>query len=244
MLNSLLRETGSIPTAPGRLTAKKIAFSSNRDGNNKIYVINADGTKLLRLTDTPPGFNDYMPTWSPDSKKILFYSNISGNFQIYIMNADGTDVTNLSNNAFADIFPSMSPDGEKIVFARSGDIYIMNADGTGTPVNITNSAAADATPTWSPDGSKILYESFVAPYYDLWTINPYSPATSQVNITNTNTVSETRGSWSPDGSEIIFVQGVAPKNICKINADGTVYVTLLPCPEYDLDFACFEGKPK
>ncbi len=135
---------------------KKIAFSSNRDGNFKIYVINADGTRLVRLTDILPAYNDYMPTWSPDSKKILFYSNISGNFQIYIMNADGTDETNLSNNAFADTFPSMSP----------------------------------------------------------------------------------------DGSEIIFSQGTTSKNIGKMNADGTVYFTLFPCPGYDLDYACFEGKPK
>jgi len=223
---------------------KKIAFSSNRDGNFKIYVINEDGTNLVRLTNTPLAYNDYFPTWSPDSKKILFYSDITSNHQIYIMNADGTDLTNLSSNSYADICPSMSPDGSQIVFVRSGDIYIMNADGTGTRTNITNSAANDATPTWSPDGSKILYESFSGTTYDLWTINPDSPATSKVNITNTTTISEARGSWSPDGSEIIFAQGTTPKNIGKMNADGTEYSTLLPCPSYDLDNACFEGKPK
>ncbi|HPS86281.1 MAG TPA: DPP IV N-terminal domain-containing protein [Spirochaetota bacterium] len=227
---------------------KKIAFSSNRDGNFKIYVINEDGTNLERLTDTLPGYNDYMPTWSPDGKNILFYSNISGNLEIYIMKADGTGTpTNLSNNSSADSLPSMSPDGSQIVFQTNRDgnmeIYIMNADGTGTPTNLTNTAANDTAPTWSPDGSKILYESFSGTY-DLWTINPDSPATSKVNITNTTTIGEAKGSWSPDGSEIIFAQGSTPKNIGKINADGTENITLLPCPAYDLDYACFEGKPK
>ena len=49
---------------PGRPTAPKIAFTSNRDGNCEIYVMNADGTGQTRSPTTPP--TTASPAWSPD----------------------------------------------------------------------------------------------------------------------------------------------------------------------------------
>jgi dipeptidyl aminopeptidase/acylaminoacyl peptidase len=77
-----------------------IAFVSNRDGNNEIYVMNGDGSGLTNLTDNPAddGGEDYGPVWSPDGKRILFSSSRDGNLEIYMMNADGSDQTNLTNS--------------------------------------------------------------------------------------------------------------------------------------------------
>src|SRR5687767_3392148 len=61
-----------------------IAFQSNRDGNNEIYVMNGDGSGLTNLTDNPA--DDFGPVWSPDGKKIIFSSNRDGNYDIYVMN--------------------------------------------------------------------------------------------------------------------------------------------------------------
>jgi len=59
----------------------RIAFVSRADGNSEIYVMNADGSRLIRLTrDTA---DDTEPSWSPDSKKIIFSSNRNGKFGIY-----------------------------------------------------------------------------------------------------------------------------------------------------------------
>jgi TolB protein len=71
---------------------KQIVFSSNRERNNifAIYVMNADGTCLKKLTDPPlpksptDFFADLYPVISPDGKKLLFTSNRSGKYQIYL----------------------------------------------------------------------------------------------------------------------------------------------------------------
>ncbi len=110
----------------------KIAFNSDRDGDEEIYIMNADGTNVKKLTsNTVP---DMHPSWSPDCKKIVFGSARDGDPEIYIMNADGTNVKKLTSNSAMDFSPDWSPDGSKIAFNsdRDGDleIYVMNADGT------------------------------------------------------------------------------------------------------------------
>src|SRR5206468_11602724 len=87
----------------------QIAFTTNRDGNDEIYLMNADGTGLVNLTNTA-AFDGY-PTWSPDGSKLAFRSDRDGNAEIYVMNADGTGLINLTNNAAFDGYPRWSPDG-------------------------------------------------------------------------------------------------------------------------------------
>ncbi|HAI09854.1 MAG TPA: hypothetical protein DCM17_11045, partial [Dehalococcoidia bacterium] len=71
----------------------KIAFTSTRDGNSEIYVMNADGTGVVNLTNHPE--TDFFPSWSADSKKLAFVSQRDGNREIYVMNADGSKQTRL-----------------------------------------------------------------------------------------------------------------------------------------------------
>ena len=67
----------------------KIAFVSNEDGNQEIYVMNADGSNPTRLTNNSDV--DFLPAWSPDGTSIAFVSRIGeGNFEIYVMDADGS----------------------------------------------------------------------------------------------------------------------------------------------------------
>jgi Tol biopolymer transport system component len=77
-----------------------------RDHNYEIYVMNADGTGVKRLTINKA--LDWHPSWSPDGNKIAFQSNRDGQDGIYLMNADGTEVQNLTNN-LGDGFPDWSP---------------------------------------------------------------------------------------------------------------------------------------
>ncbi|PYR64134.1 MAG: hypothetical protein DMF91_01305 [Acidobacteria bacterium] len=68
---------------------RKIAFTTTRDGNLEIYLMNADGTGPTRLTNNTA--SDRGPKWSPDGTKIAFESNRDGNWEIYVMNAtDGS----------------------------------------------------------------------------------------------------------------------------------------------------------
>lgn len=82
----------------------KIAFTSNRDGNYEIYVMDADGTNPTRLT-TSPG-NDTFPAFSSDGTKIAFHSTRDGNGEIYVMDAEGGNPTRLTTDTAVDVWPS------------------------------------------------------------------------------------------------------------------------------------------
>jgi Tol biopolymer transport system component len=64
----------------------RIAFSSNRDGNTELYLMDPDGSNVVRLTENP--FTDREPDWSPDGRQIVFSSNRDGNFDVYVLNVD------------------------------------------------------------------------------------------------------------------------------------------------------------
>jgi Tol biopolymer transport system component len=66
----------------------KIAFISTHDGDPEIFVMNADGTGLKKLTDNTAV--DAAPSWSPDGGKIVFTSDRGGSFELYRMNSDGS----------------------------------------------------------------------------------------------------------------------------------------------------------
>lgn len=74
------------PSRPAA-TLGRIAFAGERDGNAEIYVMNADGTGVERLTNDPG--DDGFPAWSPDGTEIAFASDRNGGFEIYVMNAEG-----------------------------------------------------------------------------------------------------------------------------------------------------------
>lgn len=87
--------------------ARMIAFTSDRDGNNEIYIMNADGSEQKRITDEITEF--WGVSWSPDGQKIAFGTNKDYNNEIYIMNADGSEQKNLTNNPAVDLSPAWSP---------------------------------------------------------------------------------------------------------------------------------------
>jgi Tol biopolymer transport system component len=66
----------------------RIAFTSNRDGNSEIYLMNPDGSDVVRLTDNPA--SDKEPAWSPDGSMIAFSSDRNGSFDIFVMGVAGT----------------------------------------------------------------------------------------------------------------------------------------------------------
>ena len=158
---------------------KRIAFASSRVAFNgkipqslEIYVMDADGQNLQRLTDSP-FFDDRHPSWSPDGKRIVFGARREEHFEtkfaityeIYVMDADGGNQQRLTENRKNDWGPSWSPDGKRIAFAsdRKGDlvnieIYVMDADG-GNEHRLTENRVHDTFPSWSPDGERIAFYS-------------------------------------------------------------------------------------
>ncbi len=186
----------------------KIAFTSTRDGNVEIYVMDADGSNQLRLTSNAAFDGD--PAWSPDGAKIAFTSTRDGNEEIYVMNADGSKQTRLTNNTFLDRTPAWSPDGGQIAFASnrtSGnfDIFVMNADGS-AQTNISNGVQADfQDPDWSPDGTKIACSQAnvqgVRAAYGVLVMR--ADGSNQTRLSTVDNVDITPR-WSPDGAKIVF----------------------------------------
>ena len=141
-----------------------IAFTSSRDGNQEIYVIDADGTGLRRMTTA--GGSDANPAFSPKGDLIAFESNRDGTPEIYVMKADGTgDAERLTNfsagptpNNVAVSKPTWSPAGDRIAFHRRVgaqgtrghfEVYTMNADGSNvTQITFTPSPGFSGFPSW------------------------------------------------------------------------------------------------
>lgn len=138
-----------------------IAFESNRDvGARDIFVMGVDGSNPVNLTKHAS--DDWAPAWSPDGKQIAFVSNRgSGESQgmfIFVMNADGGGLRQLTSESDSN-YPDWSSDGKKIVYESGDDVFIINADGSGSSVNLTKTQAKDRMPSFSPDSQRIAWIS-------------------------------------------------------------------------------------
>jgi WD40 repeat protein len=197
-----------------------IAFRSNRDGNDEIYVMNGDGNELINLTNDPS--DDDLPAWSPDATRIAFCTHRDGNYEIYVMNADGSDQANLSGNSLDDCAPSWSPDGTEITFASDRDgnneIYVMNADGS-DQTRLIDNPAFDMFPNWAPDGKRIVFVSDRDGQRDIYDMNVDGSAV--IRLTNIG-VGDAFPVWSPDGTKIAFYSDSEGNyEIYVMNADGS-----------------------
>ena len=212
----------------------RIAFESDRSGAFGIYVMNPDGSGVVKLTNFP---GDNSAAWSPDGSTIAFVSGRDGSCHIYAMNPDGTGVRRVTNGTDCDSDPSWSPDGSRIAFERccgnlSSDIYVINVDGTGL-TQLTRDSSLNEQPSWSPDGSKIAFVSYVAGALpDIYVMN--SDGSGRTNLTN-DPRHDVYPAWSPDGSKICFsTTRDGNTEIYLMNPDGTGLANLTQNPARDL----------
>ena len=138
--------------------SKQIAFRSTRDGIEQVYVANADGSGLIRVSDLKAQNDlDRAISWSPDSKQLAFTARASATPQVghvMLVNADGTNLHRLTQSANSDTNPCWSSDGSRIAFEvdlsrTQQNVYV--ADLTGANLhNLTVNPLSDADPIWQP----------------------------------------------------------------------------------------------
>ena len=189
----------------------KIVFTSDRSGFGKIeiWIANADGSGLVRLTTSvqkgsdgqgPIFSHDFGAVWSPDGSKIAFASNREAGFdsELYVMNADGSNQLRLTDDTLDDSMPTWSPDSQRIAFTKSNGtgIHIINRDGT----NLVFVVSFSAWPAWSPDGSRLAFiqDEPISPFKG----NVYTAkidGTDKIKVTN-NPNGARSPSWAPSSS--------------------------------------------
>jgi dipeptidyl aminopeptidase/acylaminoacyl peptidase len=218
----------------------KLVFQTSNGGD--IYVINADGTGLRRLTD------GMEPAWSPDGTKVAFARWEGESPGIYVIDEDGSNETLVFGWVEAK-GPAWSPDGSRIAFTRwyggrdvdtevcsRGRCRILPADHWWKlgVVRLEDGYfhellcyAHSLSPTWSPDGSVIAYDSDFGIHLtnEEGTIGHVTDDRSLYAISTDNR--DISPVWSPDGTQIAF--GFHQHDhweIYVMNADGSNRVRL------------------
>ncbi len=130
-----------------------------------IYIMNADGTNVRRLTDVS-GY-DGGPFFSPDGKRICWrrFAENGATAEIYTMNIDGSDVKRLTEINAMSWAPFYHPSGDYLIFTTNKhgfanfELYCVRADGAGTPQRVTHTAGFDGLPVFLPDGKRLSWTS-------------------------------------------------------------------------------------
>jgi Tol biopolymer transport system component len=197
-----------------------------------IFVANADGTDLKKITDNPR--YDAEPVVSSDGTQIVFGSQRDGDFDIYIMNADGSNVRRLTDRTGYDGGPWFSPDSKKIawrawypeteeekalwkdcmekdyIVAVPLDLWVMDSDGS-NKMRLTRNGATNWAPSWHPDGKRIIFSSNMDDWHDDIKKFGHNFELYLINIDGTgmerltfNNTFDSFPMFSPDGKKLAF----------------------------------------
>ncbi|MDE0684950.1 MAG: hypothetical protein OXI63_18670 [Candidatus Poribacteria bacterium] len=203
----------------------KIVFTSLRNHDREIYIMDANGQKEINLTEHPA--DDIQPTWSPTGERILFVSNREGKHDLYLMKPDGSDIKRVFEEKSHRVAPIWSPDGKRIAYVHNGlqqTLNIATKDGKDVEVLTTVDDLLYVNLAWSPDGTQIAFDNVVR--------------TSRTHIVNlqTRTVEPLlpelhfvifNVEWSPNGKQLAFAGMECVENqACRFRGfdDLTVYV--------------------
>ncbi|MGA8503393.1 MAG: Tol-Pal system beta propeller repeat protein TolB [Candidatus Sulfotelmatobacter sp.] len=172
----------------------RLAFSSSRTGDNEIYICDANGANLHRMTANKGP--DVSPTWNRKTgSQIAFVSGRTGLPQIYTMEADGTNQQRMTDQGYA-VSPNWAPNGQFLTMAwtrkygpgdpGSSDIYLMDT-ASKQWVQLTHDGGRNDFPFWAPDGRHIVFQSSRSGKEEIWMMLADGTKLHQLTFTGRNT---------------------------------------------------------
>jgi Tol biopolymer transport system component len=231
---------GSLVSEEGQIAftrATKFDWTDWSSSEADIYLINVEGSRERRLTDSP-GLEGF-PAWSSDGERLAFSSaRDGGNSEIYVMNADGSAQQRLTHTPVAECFFAWSPDGERIAYTTYDSdydekIWVMNANGSNR-----KQLASGSLPNWSPDGDSIAYTAYFGerPYLAVMNADGSEQRrlgdVSLIRRLTGTAAAEEQPAWSPDGQKIAFAS-MDDGEIYAMKVDGSGRTRLTDTPGYD-----------
>ena len=195
-----------------------IVFSSPRKGNGDIYQINRDGSRRIRLTNSPAFETD--PIFSPDGSTIAFAREADGRRHIWLMDPDGSKQRQLTSGRVLDDLSGFSPDGSELILWRSPLSTGMGRAVTSYAVDLRSKQirTLEAAPVYSPDGARVAWNPYNEPdkLYEIWI--------AEADGSNKRLlVSGHSPRFSPDGNTIMYsTENSHPGRFWKmIDVDGS-----------------------
>jgi TolB protein len=178
----------------------RIAFSSSRTGDPEIWVADASGANLRRLTNFRGP--DVSPTWNPRTNaQLAWVSGRTGLPQIYTMDQDGANIQRLTDGGYA-ISPSWAPNGQLLTFSWNRkygpgdpggqDIYVMDIASKHW-LQVTHESGSNDFPSWAPDGRHIVFERAIGGHTEIWAM--LADGTGQHQLTHTGNNFMPNWSW-------------------------------------------------
>ena len=148
-----LTNSASIDTSPSfSPDGRRIAFESDRGGRQQIYVMNADGSNVQRISFGNGSYST--PVWSPRGDLVAFTKRYKGQFQIGVMQTDGSRERILADG-YHNEGPTWAPNGRVLMFFRespgaNGGPQLFSVDLTGRNEYRVPTPAFGSDPAWSP----------------------------------------------------------------------------------------------
>ena len=145
--------------APGRFSpdGTEVAFVSDRDGAQQVWIAGRDGSALRCVTRLGQATVN-VGSWSPDGRSVIFDATLAGNTDLYVVRTDGGELKRLTDSPAIEIDPEWSRDGKWIYFSASdggaSTIWKMPARG-GQRVQLTTETGFE--PRESPDGRTLYF---------------------------------------------------------------------------------------
>jgi TolB protein len=189
---------------------RKVAFTSNRDGDFEIFTVDLYTGVLTKVTRN--GVRDAEPAWAPDGTSLVYESPTTASGRsdtdLWTKSADGTGIaTDAVPEPGDSRAPSWSPDGQEIAYDESGKVLVKKLS-TGSIRPISNDPCfTSIKPNWSPDGSRLVFQANQGTGCSTDDYEIFSARSSDggdlLQITN-NSTPDGNPAYSPDGVAIVY----------------------------------------